>query len=94
MCVRLNSHTEPRLRIAAHVSWMCKWHYFVTLTPLDLDIRGGVYKTYVPVRIGLILLMISGMRYGMQALVGAGAVGWFGDCVSEFPCLVYSFHSS
>ena len=28
------------------------------------------------------------------ALVGAGAVGCFGDCVSEFPCLVDSFYSS
>ena len=28
------------------------------------------------------------------ALVGAGAVGLFGDCVSEFPCLVSSFPSS
>ena len=26
------------------------------------------------------------------ALVGAGAVGWFGDCVSEFPCLANLYH--
>ena len=35
-------------------------------TPLDFDIRDGVYKTYVPVRIGMILLMISDVRYGMH----------------------------
>ena len=35
-------------------------------TPLDFDVRGGVYKTYVPVRIVLMLLMISDVRYGMH----------------------------
>ena len=35
-------------------------------TPLDFDVRGGVYKTYIPVRIVLMLLMISDVRYGMH----------------------------
>ena len=40
-------------------------HHFVMSTPLDFGIRGGVYRTYVPVRIVLILVMISDVRYGM-----------------------------
>ena len=39
--------------------------HFVMSTPLDFVVRDGVYRTYVPVRIVLILLMISDVRYGM-----------------------------
>ena len=41
-------------------------HHFVRSTPLDFGLRDGVYRTYVPVRIVLILVMISDVRYGMH----------------------------
>ena len=45
---------------------MCMRHHFVRSTPLDFGLRDGVYGTYVPVRIVLILVMISDVRYGMH----------------------------